>query len=391
MFKLKNKLIYLPIAILVFSWILSFNKLWGRFPDFNSKKRPIALEVIDSHTVPNQINYPPGATRNKHKQPFAKESIWNLPISLDAAYEPANLEKVYNISPEVNYYIVTQKTDPIVNWYSIKNWGVGRCEKGEELLGKIPVPQDLIVPDATKKTTPNNAAAFLQPDGRTLISMNPLARCEPGGPVFGHRTPRKEDIYGLGITGGQGGSGLSSIGGTIRLGELLPDAPPIPHVLKLLVHGYKYLYDRPPGYRWPAIRADAKAFDPDANNRYGGDNPNLVMGALLAIPPDVTMESLELETIPAKKLFYALQDFGGYIVDNSGWNSYSIAVEKGVTEEFKKTYGFSFSGNRKKNSAFYKDVNKLFQALSIVTNNHPRKSLNPKQFRQPLAPPLQRN
>ncbi|MDJ0600703.1 MAG: hypothetical protein QNJ37_17890 [Crocosphaera sp.] len=388
MFKLKSKLIYLPITILVFSLVLSLNKLWDISPNFNSKQASTASEMLNHQIVTNKIEYPPGATRNKHKQPFAQESIWNLPISLDAKYEPANLEKVYNISPEVNFYIVTQKTDPIVNWYSIKNWGVGRCEKGGEFLGKIPVPQDLIVPDATEKTTPNNAAAFLQPDGRTLISTNPLARCERGGPVFGHRTPRKEDIYGLGITGGQGGSGLSSIGGTIRLGELLPDAPPIPHVLKLLVHGYKYLYDRPPGYRWPAIRADARAFDPDANNRYGGDNPNLVMGALLAIPPNVTIESLELETVPAKKLFYALQDFGGYIVDNSGWNSYSIGVEKGVTEEFKQAYGFSFSGNRKKNSAFYKDINKLFKALSIVTNNRPRKLLNPDNFRQPLAPPI---
>ncbi len=33
--------------------------------------------------------------------------------------------------------------------------------------------------------------------------------------------------------GAHGGSGLSSVGGTIRSGELDPDAPPIPHALKV--------------------------------------------------------------------------------------------------------------------------------------------------------------
>ncbi|MGK7957041.1 MAG: hypothetical protein AB4063_17595 [Crocosphaera sp.] len=337
------------------------------------------------------IQYTSDSTRNKHKQPFSRDSIWNLPLRLDAEYESTNLGEAYDISPEINYYIITQKNDPIVNWYRLKNWGVGRCERGGKLLGKIPVPHDLIIPDATEIKTPNNAAAFLQPDGHNLIQMNTLTRCVAGGPVFGYETSKTEDIYGQGITGGQGGSGLSSIGGTIRLGELLPDAPPIPHVLKLLVYARQYLYSQPPGYRWPAIRADAYAFNDSSNLRYGGNDPNLVMGALLAIPPNVTVESLNLETTPGQKLFYALQNFGGYIVDDTAWDSYSIAVEKGVPEEFKQAYGFSFSGNRQNPSPFSNDVNKLFQALEIVTNNAPVQSLNPNDFRQPLAPSLEQN
>ena len=35
--------------------------------------------------------------------------------------------------------------------------------------------------------------------------------------------------------GAHGGSHLSSIGGTIRRGELLPGAPPIRHALKLML------------------------------------------------------------------------------------------------------------------------------------------------------------
>ena len=47
-------------------------------------------------------------------------------------------------------------------------------------------------------------------------------------------------IFGDGIGGAHGGSGLSSIGGSIRLGELLPGAPPIPHALKIELGNWWY-------------------------------------------------------------------------------------------------------------------------------------------------------
>jgi len=39
-----------------------------------------------------------------------------------------------------------------------------------------------------------------------------------------------------------GGSGLSSFGGAIRLGELLPGAPPIQHALKLELFAHAYYF-----------------------------------------------------------------------------------------------------------------------------------------------------
>lgn len=327
--------------------------------------------------------------RDKHQWPFSPESIWNMPIGSQAQYVPANISKAQWITPEVNYYIVTSNNDPLVSWYVTQNWGVGRCQLGGTNLGQINVPHDLVVPDATSTNTPNNAVAFLHPDGRKLIQMNPLARCEAGGSVFGYPTPGEiesyEDIYGEGITGGQGGSGLSSIGGTIRLGEFLPSAPPIRHALKLLVHAHKYLYKKPPGYRWPAVRADDYAFKNTSELRYGGSNPSLVMGSLLAIPPSVMERSLKLETTPGKRLFRALQDYGGYIVDDTAWNSHAIAIEKGVEEEFASTYGYNFITN---SGAFYKDVNKLFQALHIVDNNKAQSIGGGGTPRQRLAPPI---
>lgn len=330
-----------------------------------------------------------GVPRDKHKWPFACNSIWNMPIGSQAQYVAANIGKAQWITPEVNYYIVTSNDDPLVSWYVTQNWGVGRCELGGTNLGQINIPRDLVVSDATSTKTPNNAAAFLHPDGRKLIQMNPLARCEAGSPVFGYPTPGEiesyEDIYGEGITGGQGGSGLSSIGGTIRLGEMLPSAPPIRHTLKLLVYAHKYLYKNSPGYRWPAVRADDYAFKDTSELRYGGSNSALVMGSLLAIPPSVTERSLRLKTAPGKKLFRALQDYGGYIVDDTAWDSHAIAIEKGVADEFKSIYGYSFDGN---SGTFYDDINKLFQALYVVNNNGLNSVGGGGTPRQPLAPPI---
>ena len=68
----------------------------------------------------------------------------------------------------------------------------------------------------------------------------------------------------------------------------------------------------------------------------------MVEGALLAIPPNATEQSLGLTTAPGKKLFHALQDYGGYIVDDAADPSYNLAVENGVKQEFLAVYGYDF-------------------------------------------------
>lgn len=338
----------------------------------------ISILVFWSSTAnSNNLNHScrDGSPRDKHQQPFSCDSIWNMPIGTNAKYVPANIGAAGFTSGDIDYYIVTRKEDPLVPWYNPNSWLKGRCSNlGKGRNGYIHVPQDLIVPDAGKVETPNNSAAFLQPDGQTLIQMSPLARCERGGTVFGYATPGyshyHENIYGPGITGGHAGSGLSSIGGTVRLGELIsPES--IHHALKLELYAHQYLYHQPPGYRWPAVKADIYAYNDYFNEgkmQYGGSNSALVMGSLLAIPPEVTEASLKLETFPAQKLFFALQNYGGYIVDDTLWDAHAIAIENGVREEFEAKYQYSFNGD---SGAFFNDINKLFQALQIVDNNNP--------------------
>ena len=353
----------------------------------------IILAIVSSSSIASNPaanrQCSPGTPRDKHLQPFSCDSIWNMPIGADAKYVPAEIEPAGYVSGDVDYYIVTTKSDPLVPWYNPSSWMTGRCsDKGKGRNGYLHVPQDLIVPDATNTKTPNNSAAFLQPDGKTLIQMSPLARCAKGGAVFGYVAPSyphyHENIYGQGITGGHAGSGLSSIGGTLRLGELISPQP-IRHALKLELYANQYLYHQPPGFRWPAVRADIYAYNnyyDKGKMQYGGSNPALVMGSLLAIPPQVTLKSLKLQTVPGRKLFFTLQNYGGYIVDDTLWDNHAIAVEKGVMAEFAAKYNYSFNTD---SGAWFDDVNRLFQALQIVDNNGPNNIGGGGKSLQPLT------
>ena len=68
----------------------------------------------------------------------------------------------------------------------------------------------------------NDALAVLMPDGQTVIQAQPFARCTPAGPATALALAPADNLYTNGILGAHGGSGLSSLGGTLRLNELVP-------------------------------------------------------------------------------------------------------------------------------------------------------------------------
>ncbi|QLE57387.1 hypothetical protein [Nostoc sp. TCL26-01] len=327
---------------------------------------------------------PPQTTRNPWLQPFTPNSIWNMPIGANAKYVPAGIKKAAWIAPDIEYLFKLKATDPKRPLYTPGSW-TKRCQGKNTAYISLPIPDDLIIPDATIKprNTPNNAAAFLLPDGKTLVQVGVLARCIQGGPVYGWRYFPNVSLYGDGRGGGHFGSGLSSIGGSIRKGELINNQA-IAHALKVVIWGNRYLYyskDRR-GFRYPADRADAYAA-----NDYKGKNPALVQGSLLAIPPDVNLKNLQLKTAPAKKIFSALQDYGAYVVDDAAWDAHYIEMESGVSEEVRKTYGFNMAGNK---GDFFDDINKLFTQLQVVDNNSPNSIGGGGRPRKPLAPPITR-
>ena len=326
-------------------------------------------------------------TRDPLLWPFAQDSIWNMPIGAQARYVPAGITS-QGLQTDIDWLVVARASDPKLPVYMPGEFWPRRCrgttpqqqaQWHPEAGAPIHVPADLLIPEPDKAWNPNSSSAFLKPDGRTLVSFNATARCEPGGPVYGVWFG-EQDLYGDGIDGGHGGSGMSSIGGSIRPGELLGDAP-IRHALKLNISGEFMFYDpasATPGYRWPARLADSYA-----PSGYKGKKPALEMGALLAIPPNVTAEQLGLQTAVGRKLFAAFRDYGAYVVDDSG-GSNLLCVEQAAYEEYRAVTGRAIDDD----TSLDGDMTKLMAALHVVDNNGPTSIGGGGARRAPLAPPF---
>jgi hypothetical protein len=335
------------------------------------------MECLSITEKNNYVNIPTtAACRDARQWPFLSTSIWNTPIGSGAVFHDPGIFRPpfplpYNFFSDDDYFIVTTSNDPPTPWYSQGWWGnpggEAHCNITGRLVGNITFPANLTV----REFGNNNAAAILQPDNHTIINTQPLYRCTPGSPVLSilmTNVKGKDDIVASnGTWGAHGGSGLSSIGGTIRLGELLPNAPPIQHALKLQLFASTYYYGQPPGYVWPALNCDGYAFNPKDPYRYDGKDIYLSPGALLAIPSNITVN---VTTVPGKKLLFTLQNYGGYLCDDTYANRGTVGTEHGVTDEFQNAYGYAFSSRSTgPGAAWYADMLTLFQSLHVVINN----------------------
>ncbi|WP_410813343.1 discoidin domain-containing protein [Micromonospora sp. 067-2] len=320
------------------------------------------------------------ASRNPLTQPFDNTSIWNTPLGSGARYQPTYLQVEPRVTLDPNYYL-SAAADGAYRTYRLHSpdgpsysaGGVvygGRC-RGTSDYGPILFPQQTVIGDATTSPafdTPNNATAVVYPDGRTISQIQPAARCAPDLDPHGYRAT-EQDLYGPGTYGGHFGSGLSSIGGQIGVGEISGTAP-IRHALQLEIWARRYLtYDTgqsTPGFRWPADRHDFVA--PDRASGYctlepcrSAPDPQMEMGALLAIPPATTARSLGLTNPAALKVFHALRNYGGYLVDDTAWDTAQIGIDARAVREIDQS-----------DPAWTADVSRIFAALHVVTNNGPR-------------------
>lgn len=336
--------------------------------------------------------------------PFAWDSIWNIPIGNDAVYVPAGIQTPTGLGMTVDEDIIILEPDaPQVDIVAHDaGWSDNlRCESIVEpievLESGVPIPTDFTTDPDYDGLRPNHAAAILLPDGETIVQNQPFHRCGADGPAVSQYTPPNDNIKtGDGIRGAHGGSGMSSLGGTIRVGELVPGGI-IRHALKLNLYGDNYFYydemDASPGYRWPAIRADSYAAD-----RYGGVVPELEMGALLALKPDFNIEALNTE--PAKIIARAFMDYGGYAVDDTAWDVYALETEWGpngrVLDEFEQTWGHGLKSGYKPATCnisvvecqWVVDMETIFTSLHVVDDNSAETTGGAGSRRQPCAPPF---
>jgi hypothetical protein len=230
-------------------------------------------------------------------------------------------------------------------------------------------------------------------DGHTIKLNQPFTRCADGGTprnyaTFGW-TFNDQDIYGDGHNGGHGGSNLSAVGGTIRLGEFPSGS--IKHVMKVNLYAMNY-YDKNCTWHWPATTVDGYCH----NGQYGGNDPDFTPGSLLALKPSFNVNGLRTE--PGKILAKAFQDYGAYVVDDTYWNDWALITEQGpdgkVTDEFQNKYGYKMcldddtSKCSSLTSAWGLDIKDIYENLNIITNNNSGNRGGGGTPRAPLAPAI---
>ena len=279
--------------------------------------------------------------------------------------------------------------------------GGAECAQGGAQRGSVPFPPALMV-DCEDN---NNAFALLLPDNVTLLQSQPLYRAAPGAPIMAQWPPAGPagfmagwniSILGEGAAGAHGGSFLSSIGGTIRAGELTAGA--IPHALKLEVFGKDYYWPGRTGpacFAWPASACDGYG-NSSGWNGYAGLVPEVRPGALLAVPSALAGPlAARLATAPARTILAALVTYGGYLVDDTAGDSAAVCAEPAAIAELQSAFGISINITRPAlassagaSGAFFRDVVAIFQSLHAVANNAPGSVGGGGAPLAPPAPPL---
>ncbi|GAA4916937.1 hypothetical protein EV188_104561 [Actinomycetospora succinea] len=372
-------------------------------PDRAAKPRPTTTTTTAPPTTTTTAppttttTAPPSGGRDPLRQPFASSSIWNMPIGSGAVYVPANLpaipgndtgSRVPQIDDEP---IVLSPGAPLTQVLaSSGGWGGNRCKTQKTVLATVPIPANYVLPSDNK----NQSASFLAADGRTVVSTQPLARCAAGGPATSYVRYPDQDIYGPGIQGSHGGSGMSGLGGSIRVGELRPGEQGPRHALKINLYARGELAQcatRSECFRWPAVKSDSYAVG-WYGAATGNTNTAMRMGSLLAIPPDVDLASLGLQTEPARQIAWTLQNYGAYVVDDTYGPSFALNAEHGpggnTRTQFRNDYGLDFEVYASAPNAWSRDLQRLRTALAAVDNNSPTSVGGGGTPRQPLLPEL---
>ena len=316
------------------------------------------------------------AQRDPYLQPFAVESIWNMPIHKDAVYVDAQMNKptAWGMTADPDQIIIAPNA-PAVNVYK-NGWSKNdRCSNKGGFMTTLHLPNGY----QQGLSSGNTCAAVLDPDGVTFRQIQSLHRCNTTGDAYALVEYPSNNIYGEGITGSHGGAGMSAIGGTIRMGEIIAESTAfndpevyIHHAIKMNVFAKLYLKnvnDGTPGYRWPAPKADGYA---NQSGEYDGSVNAMEIGALLAIPKSVNVENMGLETVPGKIIARTLQRYGAYIVDDTAWDVVAIEMQDGphgdAHHEFADHYGFSFSP-QSRDVPWSRDIAKIVEALYVIDNN----------------------
>jgi len=342
--------------------------------------------------------HPFPTSRDPLKWPFSSHSIWNMPIGDSAIFVHAGLEPVdaEGLSVDEDIIVLTPNAPMMDIYLNNASWTkeLNRCVPEDSILYSVPCPDDFVYSyNNWEQLTPNAGLASFMPDGRTIKQTQPFARCEPNLPGTSKFLFPDQDIYGEGMIGAHGGSNLSAIGGTIRLGELMPNSGPIRHALKMNIYAAENVkYDeKNKGFRWPAIKSDGYAAELYGKKRTTPFVDGLLIGSLLALPHWINLDSLNFETEPGRVLAETFQNYGAYLVDDTYRDSWSVMTawepEGRWVDAFEKAWGFSFI-TVKDDSPWARDIEKIYFNLYLIVNNGPNSIGGGGNRHQPLAPEI---
>jgi hypothetical protein len=190
---------------------------------------------------------------------------------------------------------------------------------------------------------------------------------------------------GTGLWNGRRASLIPTLAGVIRSGEIANGA--IYHALAMVLTQNFMTYLSPLGGGgtdgaavWPALGYDQQP----AQGGYANCTGCLRMGALLAIPPTISIASLQLSSAAGKIIAQAAQTYGVYIVDTAGVSGNangggSFMAELGSTDA---------SAINTANQT--NDLAIIVKNLYAVTNSSASLPGGPPapQYHSPLAPPF---
>lgn len=343
---------------------------------------------------PVSVSSPPGS-RNATFQPFQAESIWNLALGSAAIYRDARMNGAPgngnvngfcpNFDPEKIFLDSHASRMPILS--SNVGWSGGnRCVGSDVTRTAVPCPSSFILGNSGS----NNCGVFLLSDSRTLAQMQPFTHCTNGAGVANTFATSfaffaNQDLFGMGIGGCHGGSGLSGIGGSLRLGELRPGDTEGPHhALKVNLYCRQFLFKGPGNlYRWPADRHDGYAHAARASGGYGTDPTgtgvdgsnsitDMKQGSLLALHPtfDITAN---LSTTPARLLAWTFREYGAYVCDDVFAPGFALVGEAGFdgdfSTQFQSDWGYPLRQHEQSATAWRRDISLICDNFYVITNS----------------------
>jgi len=312
--------------------------------------------------------------RDADSWPFTYDSVWNIPIASTATYAAAGItSNDLTETLATSDYDSTNPSFPVVPLSNANTTaGTPTNEYGNpQNIEPVNVYSDpgTTAGDLVPGGEWNTCSAWLGTDGKTVYQGQTTEINADGDPIFGGTAINRwgtVQIEGEGVTGCHGGSGLSGLGGTLTLADLSQSGP-ITHALKVALDGVLNYSDANGGFRWPAVNADLGYNVPGNGNYYGGTNPNVQEGSLLALPPSISPSSFSNPIV--QKIATAMQDYGAYIVDTTATGTYdnsSVITNYNAAQPLVNDVCTSGCSNT---SAFPSQLNTLLTELEVVTNN----------------------